>query len=93
MRVRDLKFGTVNAWPPIWRTLPGRGFAIGEEGILLGARVRWSGSLMVRMRSGQEEHEGLLTWDGPPAPQAFAELLNRSAGKSIADIGDLPLPV
>jgi hypothetical protein len=35
MRVRDLKFGRINVWPPLWRALPGRTFPVGEEGTLV----------------------------------------------------------
>jgi hypothetical protein len=93
MRVRDLKFGRVNAWPPTWRAFPGRRFAIGEEGVLLGARARSRDSVVILMLHDHEEHEGLLVWDGPPSPAALATLLNQAAGKSMREVGELDLPV
>jgi len=39
MRIRDLRFGTVNAWPPCWRARPGIPSPLGEGGTLGGVRV------------------------------------------------------
>ena len=92
MRIRDLKFGTVKAWPPAWRALPGRRFVLGEEGILAEARVRSRDSITIRILHDDEEHYGLFAWDGPPASQVLADLLNGATGRSIREVGDLTLP-
>jgi hypothetical protein len=93
MRIRDLKFGSVNAWPPAWKARPGRTCPVGEEGTLVGALARLPASVMIRIVYDGAVHDGLLAWDGPPSPQALADVLNRAAGKRIRDVGDLPLPV
>jgi hypothetical protein len=92
MRVRDLRFGTVDAWPPMWRAVPGRRFVLGDEGVLLGVRVRSRDSLILRILAHGEEYEGLFVWDGRPSPHLLAEIMNAAAGKAIREIGDLRLP-
>lgn len=93
MRVRDLRFGMVNAWPPSWRALPGMPFPLGEDGILAGAHVRSRDSVMIRIVYDDREHEGLFVWDGPPSPSVLAALLNGAAGRPIREVGDLKIPV
>ena len=92
MRIRDLKLGRVKAWPPVWQTAAGKRFLLGEEAILAEARVRAYDSLTIRVHHGGEEHVGLLVWDGPPSPQALADLMNRASGAFMADVGNLDLP-
>lgn len=92
LRVRDLRFGAAEAWPPTWRALPGRPLAAGEDGVLSRARVRSHRSVMIHIAADGVEHEGLLVWDGPPSPTVLVDVLNRAAGKTIRDIADLLLP-
>jgi hypothetical protein len=92
MRVRDLKFGTINAWPPTWRAVPGRQFVFGEQGVLVAVRVRSRDSLTVHILANDQEYEGLLVWDGRPSPRFLADLLNGATGKSIQEIGELRIP-
>jgi hypothetical protein len=92
MRVRDLRFGLVNSWPPSWTARPGTRCPLGEEGILRGARVRSRDSVMVRIFYDDHEHEGLFVWDGPPLPSVLADLLNGAAGRPINEVGDLEIP-
>lgn len=92
MRVRDLRFGMVNAWPPCWRALPGMLSPLGEEGILVGARVRSRDSVTIRIVYDDREQEGLVVWDGPPSSSVLADLLNGAAGRPIREVGDLQIP-
>ena len=92
MRVRDLKFAMVNAWPPSWRTLQGTRFPLGEDGILVGARVRSRDSLTIRIAYDDREYEGLFIWGGPPSGSVLAALLNCAAGRPIREVGDLEIP-
>lgn len=92
MRVRYLRFGGVNTWPPCWRALPGLLSPLGEEGILVGARVRSRDSVTIRIVYDDREQEGLIVWDGPPSPSVLAALLNRAAGRPIREVGALEIP-
>lgn len=92
MRVRDLRFGGVNAWPPCWRARPGILSPLGEGGILAGVRVRSPHSIMVQILYDDREHEGLFVWEGPPSPSVLAELLSGAAGSPIKEVGDLEIP-
>lgn len=91
MRVRDLRFGTVNAWPPCWRARPGIPSPLGEGGTLAGVRVRSADSIMIRIFYDDREHDGLFAWDGPPSPSVLADLLNGAAGRPIEEVGDLEI--
>lgn len=92
MRVRDLKFGRINAWPPSWRARSDVWVPLGQEGILVRADVRSSTSLIVLVRHENQDCEGLLNWDGPPKSAALAAHLNRFAGWALLDVGKLWIP-
>jgi hypothetical protein len=92
MRVRDLKFGMVNAWPPSWKTLQGMRFPLDEDGILVGARVRSRDSITIRIVYDDREYDGLVVWGGPPSAFVLADLVNCAAGRPIREVGDLQIP-
>lgn len=92
MRIRDLRLGRIKAWPPVWKATGGKRLVLGEEGILEEARARSYDSVTIRIRHDNEEHLGLFVWDGPPSPQVLADLMNRAAGATMHEIGDLHLP-
>jgi hypothetical protein len=93
MRVRDLRFGGVNAWPPCWRARPGILSPLGEGGILASVRVRSRDSVVIRIVDDDREHDGLLVWDGLPSASVLADLLNGAAGRPIDEVGNLEIPI
>ena len=77
MRISDLRYGGVAAWPHAWTSsVPVARFLTGHiEAILEGVTVK-HGGVEVEMTVEGDTIRGLLLWDGAPAPVAVKEALD-----------------
>jgi hypothetical protein len=93
VKVSDLTYGGVQAWPPVWiSSLPATTVLVGQEEPIL-TRVAVSGvGLDVEVTIGRSSFRGRLLWDGPPAPQELKPLLDGFVNRPLRDAGEATIP-
>jgi hypothetical protein len=95
MRVRDLQWKGLPIWPPEWvEILESRG--VGEEGFLLGVRLRRlhnSAYLSLEVGCQGSTRLGVILLEEPAHFLALHDKLQKNIGKPLAEIGNLEMEV
>lgn len=90
MKVSDLRYGGVPAWPPAWTSsVPGAGVLTGQiDPILKGVTVKHGG---LEIEMGIEDDttiRGLLLWDGGVSPVAVKDALDGFLNRPLREAAD-----
>jgi hypothetical protein len=93
MKVSDLSYGGVQAWPPAWTSsLPATSVLVGQVEPLL-TRVAVSGvGLDIEITIEGNTFRGRLLWDGPPAPHELKQLLDGYVNRPLREAGEANIP-
>ena len=93
MRVSDLRYGGVPAWPPAWTSSlpPTHSLATTLDSILRSARVRGAG-VDIEIEIDGERYHGLLLWDGQPSADVVVRALQMFVGRALRDAGEGVIP-
>jgi hypothetical protein len=90
MRIRDLKWKGIPAWPPEW------GFAeegVGEEGVLKDVQLRNDQLACIYVLASHLDHSrnGVILLEDPAHLKILCQKLKESIGKRLSEVGDLKI--
>jgi hypothetical protein len=95
MKLRDLRFGSVPAWPPVFGGPYGMGdrFAAGDFCTLKNAE-RFEDGVRVTIKCSDLESSGVMRWHGDmPSVEQVVVALRAHHGDDVATLGEIEIGV
>ena len=92
MKVAELRYGGVAAWPPAWTSSLPSAIMTGHVEAFLRAVALKNGGVAVEIGVDETRYRGQLMWDGPPQPLVLKHLFERSLGSTLTQVGELTIP-
>lgn len=92
MKVRELRYGLMSAWPPTFGAAygPGDTFPVGAVGTLKAVQPsRGMAGVHVQIEYEGRTWTGMMQWDGKPSVKRMVVVLEQHVGEELRTLGDI----